>query len=123
MVHVAPGPGSAGQVLPALRGAAKAQHEAIHLRRRGEVTTGRDGRRLRAARRSACQGLPGQPAEVIFLDTSAIYALADVGDPNHELGRSRLASIVEDGVRLLTHNYVLVESMALLQNRLGLEAT
>lgn len=59
---------------------------------------------------------------MIFLDTSAIYALADRSDPNHDLGKMRFKRAVETGERILTHNYVLVESMALIQHRLGLEA-
>lgn len=59
---------------------------------------------------------------MIFLDTSAIYAWADAADPNHHTAVRRLQSILESGDALLTHNYVLVESVALLQARLGLAA-
>jgi uncharacterized protein len=59
---------------------------------------------------------------VIFLDTSAIYALADIADPNHRRARECLRGILESGETLLTHNYILVESMALLQKRLGVTA-
>ncbi len=59
---------------------------------------------------------------MIFLDTSAIYAWADTGDPNHRSAIRRLQAILESGEELLTHNYVLVESIALLQARLGLVA-
>jgi len=59
---------------------------------------------------------------MIFLDTSAIYALADIADPNHRRAREYLRSVLEAGRTLLTHSYVLVESMALLQRRLGLAA-
>jgi len=38
------------------------------------------------------------------------------------LGRGRHLRLLESGERLLTHNYVLVESLALLQARLGLAA-
>ena len=57
-----------------------------------------------------------------FLDTSAIYAWADIADPNHGTALRRLQRILADGETLLTHNYVLVESLALLQARLGVEA-
>ena len=57
---------------------------------------------------------------MIFLDTSAIYAWADRGDPNHRVALRRLQAILDRCEELLTHNYVLVESMALLQARLGL---
>jgi predicted nucleic acid-binding protein len=57
---------------------------------------------------------------MIFLDTSAIYALADRADPNHTVAKERFSSILATGDPLLTHNYVLAESCALLQHRLGL---
>ena len=59
---------------------------------------------------------------MIFLDTSAIYALADTGDPNHNQALSLFASVVEEGQGILTHNYVVVESAALLQSRLGMNS-
>lgn len=59
---------------------------------------------------------------MIFLDTSAIYAWADTADPNHRTALRHLQSILASGEELLTTNYVLVESMALLQARLGVAA-
>lgn len=59
---------------------------------------------------------------MIFLDTSAIYALADRRDPQHELAKERFQGLLEAGKEILTHNYILMEAMALVQNRLGLEA-
>jgi predicted nucleic acid-binding protein len=59
---------------------------------------------------------------MIFLDTSAIYALADAGDPNHDPARARFRAALQTGERFLTHNYVLLESIALVQHRLGLPA-
>lgn len=59
---------------------------------------------------------------MIFLDTSAIYAWADEADPNHRAAVRRLQAILDAGEALLTHNYVLVEAIALLQARLGLAA-
>jgi predicted nucleic acid-binding protein len=59
---------------------------------------------------------------VIFLDTSAIYAWADAADPNHHAAVRRLQAVLDAGEELLTHNYVLVESLALLQARLGVAA-
>lgn len=57
-----------------------------------------------------------------FLDTSAIYAWADVADRNHRAAIRRLKAILDAGETLLTHNYVLVEATALIQARLGLTA-
>src|SRR3972149_1257418 len=73
-------------------------------------------------------GPPGRGAgpgvrKVTFLDTSAIYAWADMADPNHDAAVRRLEVILERGEELLTHNYVLVESTALLQARLGVAAS
>lgn len=59
---------------------------------------------------------------MIFLDTSAIYALADIADSNHRQARAHLGGVLEAGETLLTHSYILVESMALLQKRLGFAA-
>ncbi len=59
---------------------------------------------------------------MIFLDTSAIYALADAGDRNHRDAIVRFQTILDLHEELLTHNYVVLESVALLQSRLGVEA-
>ena len=59
---------------------------------------------------------------MIFLDTSALYALADRGDPNHRAALRSFEAILEAGQPLLTHNYVLLESIALVQHRLGIAA-
>jgi predicted nucleic acid-binding protein len=57
-----------------------------------------------------------------FVDTSAIYAWADISDRNHSAAVRHLDTVLQAGEDLLTHNYVLVEAMALLQARLGLAA-
>ena len=59
---------------------------------------------------------------MIFLDTSAIYALADRGDPNHGDALVAFRRVLEDGEDILVHSYVLVEATALLQRRLGLDS-
>ena len=56
---------------------------------------------------------------MIFLDTSAIYALADRGDANHRRAVDLFREALASGEQFLTHSYVLVEGMALLQQRLG----
>jgi predicted nucleic acid-binding protein len=58
---------------------------------------------------------------VIFLDTSAIYALADKADPNHATACTKFDLALKCGETFLVHNYILVESAALLQARLGLQ--
>jgi predicted nucleic acid-binding protein len=57
---------------------------------------------------------------MIFLDTSAIYALADKADTNHKTAYSKFESVLKSGETFLIHNYILLESVALLQARLGL---
>jgi predicted nucleic acid-binding protein len=59
---------------------------------------------------------------VIFVDTSALYALADRADRNHSAATKTLSLLLETGEPLVTHNYVLVESLALLQHRLGIDS-
>jgi predicted nucleic acid-binding protein len=57
-----------------------------------------------------------------FVDTSAFFALLDADDANRERARTHLQDVVEADVDLLTHEYVVVETTALVQRRLGLEA-
>ena len=59
---------------------------------------------------------------VVFLDTSAIYALANADDPNHPVALRRFGAALEDGVDLLVHSYILVETFSLLRARGGWEA-
>jgi uncharacterized protein len=59
---------------------------------------------------------------LIFVDTSALYALADRADRNHDEARLRFSAVLKAAEGLLTHNYVLVESIALIQNRIGVAA-
>jgi predicted nucleic acid-binding protein len=58
----------------------------------------------------------------IFIDTSAFYALIDRDDANHQKGKRAWIDILEAGHTLMTTNYILVETFALLQSRLGLDA-
>jgi uncharacterized protein len=58
----------------------------------------------------------------IFIDTSAFYAVFDRDDGNHLPARAAWEAMLRDGSDLLTHNYVLLETSALLQHRLGLAA-
>jgi uncharacterized protein len=56
---------------------------------------------------------------LIFVDTSALYALADRADNRHREALALFEAVLASGEPLLTHNYVLVEAIALLQHRLG----
>jgi len=58
----------------------------------------------------------------IFIDTSAFFAVLDKRDRNHPAADRIWQRIITSGDVLFCHNYVLVETSALLQHRLGLEA-
>jgi len=58
----------------------------------------------------------------VFIDTSAFYALLDRDDAHHARAKSAWSGLLESAHALVTSNYILVETFALLQNRLGIEA-
>ncbi|MDH4196167.1 MAG: PIN domain-containing protein [Candidatus Aminicenantes bacterium] len=58
----------------------------------------------------------------IFIDTSAYYALLDRDDDNQPAAKEAWLKIMKAENTLVTSNYVLVETFALLQNRLGVAA-
>ncbi len=58
----------------------------------------------------------------VFIDTSAFYAVFDRDDSNHNPARAAWARLLREAGTLLTTNYVLVETSALLQHRLGVAA-
>lgn len=58
----------------------------------------------------------------IFIDTSAFYALLDRDDIHHPRAKKTWTELLKAVHTLVTSNYVLVETSALLQNRLGIEA-
>ncbi|MFH1991793.1 MAG: PIN domain-containing protein [Pseudomonadota bacterium] len=57
-----------------------------------------------------------------FVDTSAFFALLDADDGNHPIAKTTLVKLLEDDAALITSNYVLVESFALIQRRIGFDA-
>ena len=64
----------------------------------------------------------GDQRAVTFVDTSAIYAILDRSDANHETAKTCWFALLDCNDQLFTTNYVVVESCALAQSRLGLEA-
>lgn len=58
----------------------------------------------------------------LFLDTSAFLAVLDADDRWHEPARATWTRELGAETALVTSNYVLVESTALIQHRLGLDA-
>jgi predicted nucleic acid-binding protein len=59
---------------------------------------------------------------MIFVDTSAIYALLDRADEHHSRAKETWFYLLESGEQMVTTNYVVVECCALAQHRLGLKA-
>jgi predicted nucleic acid-binding protein len=58
----------------------------------------------------------------VFIDTSALFAVMDADDGNHTRAAGVWRELIGSGQALVTTSYVLVESCALVQNRLGFEA-
>lgn len=57
----------------------------------------------------------------LFVDTSAFYSLLDADDGNHPAAAAAWEAILAGRDTIRTSNYVLVETTALLQNRIGME--
>jgi predicted nucleic acid-binding protein len=58
----------------------------------------------------------------VFVDTSALYAILDAADHNHSPARATWADLLRGDAHFLCTNYVLLETFALVQNRLGMTA-
>lgn len=58
----------------------------------------------------------------VYVDTSAIYAVMDADDAQHEVAKSTWVNLLESGDGLVCNSYVLLETYALVQHRLGIEA-
>ncbi|MCX6372920.1 MAG: PIN domain-containing protein [Actinobacteria bacterium] len=58
----------------------------------------------------------------VFVDTSALFALLDAEDAEHDLAFSAWSSGIDDCAGFVTTNYVVVETIALVQRRLGIDA-
>jgi predicted nucleic acid-binding protein len=59
---------------------------------------------------------------MILVDTSALYTVLDRDDQNHPAATATWRELLETEDTLLVTNYVVVETMALVQHRLGMEA-
>ncbi len=58
----------------------------------------------------------------VYLDTSALYAVIDGNDTRHAEAAAAWARYLNGSVDLVTTNYVVVETVALAQGRMGMEA-
>jgi predicted nucleic acid-binding protein len=59
----------------------------------------------------------------VFADTSSFYALLSTGDTQHERARRAFLQLGRENAALVSTSYVLVETYALLDRRLGREAS
>ena len=55
---------------------------------------------------------------MLFVDTSAFYAILDRDDANHERAKAIWIRVLHESAGLLTNNYVLGETAALVQGAL-----
>lgn len=58
----------------------------------------------------------------IYADTSGLFAALVRNDLNHVPARTTFAALLESGCELHTNSYIVLETWALLQSRVGLEA-
>jgi len=58
----------------------------------------------------------------VFVDTSALFAILDADDRAHPKAKETWERLLSEAHALFTTNYVLVETYALAQRRLGLDA-
>lgn len=58
----------------------------------------------------------------VFVDTSALLAVLDADDTNHKNAREAWKELISRDELLICTNYVLVETFALVQHRLGMKA-
>ena len=58
----------------------------------------------------------------IFVDTSAFYALLDRSDRYHKEASVLWPTLLDNNITLVTSNYIVSETIALLQKKLGFEA-
>jgi predicted nucleic acid-binding protein len=59
---------------------------------------------------------------MVFLDTSAFLAVIDRDDSNHPKAKKAWIDLLENDDTLVTNNYALLECLALLQHRIGMNA-
>lgn len=56
----------------------------------------------------------------VFIDTSAFLAIMDTNEQNHLLARESWEHLIQEEAVLVCTNYILVETLALIQRRFGM---
>ena len=59
---------------------------------------------------------------MILVDTSAFLALLDMNDIYHERATKEWITLLAEGRECVTNNYIVLESIAITQKRLGIQA-
>jgi uncharacterized protein len=80
------------------------------------------GPRRTTSRRTTTVTFQRPGPKSVFVDTSAFYAVLVANDRNHPAGAAAWRDLLERQETLVTSSYVLVETCALLQSRIGLSA-
>lgn len=62
------------------------------------------------------------PIDRLYIDTSACYALMDRSDRFHHTAAKSWKDFLKKDAQLFTSNYIVLETLALLQHRLGFKA-
>ena len=60
--------------------------------------------------------------KITFVDTSAFYAIIDQSDTAHEKTADAWTFLLQSDSHLITSNYIILETIALLQNRISCKA-
>jgi len=86
--------------------------------------SGGAARRVNAPASAAASWGPGPPDPNmnVFVDTSALLALLDADDGHHREAVRAWDRLAEAEAALVTTNYVMLETIAVVQHRLGLDA-
>jgi predicted nucleic acid-binding protein len=58
----------------------------------------------------------------IYVDTSALLAVLDADDAHHAPAKETWINLLESGETMICNNYILLETYALVQHRLGMAA-
>ena len=58
---------------------------------------------------------------VIFVDTSALLALVNIHDEFHNQAKAQWKALLENKETLRSNNYVILESISLIQRRFGMD--